>query len=120
MLIFALYFTSRLVYFILSLLGRGQMDPRCPSCFWVKKSRQDMPVSVKTISSWVRKVLSIAMDTIQGASVSAALAASVTLVSILQSSDWGRVSTSARNLFFLTYTDQHQYLVQHAALGFSE
>ena len=39
------------------------------------------------------------LGTFQGPVVSAALAADVTLVTILQAGDWGRVPTSARYFF---------------------
>ena len=53
---------------------------------------------------------------------SVALAASISLVTILQVGDWGRVSTPARHYFstYITTTDQHQDSVQCAVLGLSE
>ena len=88
-------------------------------------NRQHRPVCAKTISSWVRKVLCVAKahmspDSLLGAS--AALAAGVSLVSILQAGDWARVSTLARHYFFpyITTTDWHQDSEQHAVLGLSE
>ena len=63
---------------------------------------QHQPVCAKTISSWVREVLCVAKAHMSpgylwGAATSAALAAVVSLVSILRASDWGRVSTPARH-----------------------
>ena len=56
------------------------------------------------------------------AAASAALAAGVSLVSILQAGDWARVSTPARHYFapYITTTDWHQDSVQCAMLGLSE
>ena len=90
-------------------------------------NRQHQPVCAKTISSWVRKVLSVAKahmspGSLWGVAASAALAAGIFLVSILQAGDWTRVSTLARYYFiiYITTTDQHQDSVQHAVLGLSE
>ena len=90
-------------------------------------NRQHRPVCAKTISSWVRKVLGVAkahmsLGSLQGVAASAALAAGVSLVTILQAGDWTRVSTPARHYFstYITTTDQHQDSVQHAMLGLSE
>ena len=57
-----------------------------------------------------------------GIAASAALAAGVSLASILQAGDWARVSTLARHYFstYITTTDWHQDPVQHAVLGLSE
>ena len=90
-------------------------------------NRQHRLVCAKTISSWVRKVLCVAeahtyLDSLQGATSSAALVAGVSLVSILQVGDWAKVSTLAR-LYFAPYiatTDWHQYSVQCTLLGLSE
>ena len=54
-------------------------------------NRQHWPVCAKTISSWVRKVLCVAkahmsLGCLQGVAASAALAAGVSLVTILQAS----------------------------------
>ena len=73
------------------------------SLFW-GNNRQHQPVCAKTISSWVRKVLSVAkahmsLGSLWGVAASAALAAGVSLVTILQAGDWTRVSTPARALF---------------------
>ena len=47
---------------------------------------------------------------LSGAAPSAALGAGVSLVSILQAGDWGRVSPPARHYFspYSTTVDQHQ------------
>ena len=83
-----------------------------------------MPVCAKTISSWVRKVLCVAKAHmfLQGAAASAALAAGISLVSILQAGDWARVSTLARDYFspYITTMDWHQDSVQCAMLVLSE
>ena len=90
-------------------------------------NRQHQPVCAKTISSWVSKVLSIAKahvspGSLQGVAASTALAASVSLVTILQAGDWTRVSTPARHYFstYITTMDRHQESVQYAVLGLSE
>ena len=59
---------------------------------------------------------------LQGVAASAALAAGVSLVTILQAGDWDQVSTPARHYFstYITTMDWHQEAVQHAALGLSE
>ena len=94
---------------------------------YLGNNRQHRPVCTKTISSWVRKVLCVAKahtspGSLQGAAASAALAAGVSLVSILQAGDWARVSTPARHCFspYITTTDWHQDSVQHAVLDLSE
>ena len=52
----------------------------------------------------------------------AALAAGISLVSILQTGDWARVSTSVRHYFstYITTTDSHQHSAQCAVMGLSE
>ena len=67
-------------------------------------NRQYMLVCTKMISSWVRKVLSMAMadmsqGTLQGAVASAALFVGVSLMYTLSAGDWARVSTTARHCF---------------------
>ena len=69
------------------------------SLFFLGNNRQHRLVCVKTISSWVRKVLYVAKATYVsgfslGASASVALAAGVSLVSILQAGDWASFYTS--------------------------
>ena len=93
--------------------------------FFLGSNRQHLPVCAKMKSSWVRKVLGIAkahmsLGTVQGATMSAALVAGISLVSILQSGDWGRGSAAARHYFSTTTTDWHQDSVQHVVLGLSE
>ena len=99
---------------------------RVTSLFW-GNNRQHQPVCAKTISSWVQKVLSVAkahmsLGSLWGVAASAALAAGVSLVTILQAGDWTRVSTPARHYFstYITTMDWHQDSVQHAVLGLSE
>ena len=89
-------------------------------------NRQHWPVCAKTISSWEWKVLSVAKahmspGSLWGVADSAALAAGVSLVTILQAGGWTRVSTPARHYFstYITTTDQHQDSVQHSMLGLS-
>ena len=57
-----------------------------------------------------------------GVTVSAALAAGVSLVTILHVGDWARVSMPARHYCstYITTTDWHQDSVQCAMLGLSE
>ena len=64
----------------------------------------------------------MSLGSLQGIAASAALAAGVFLVSILQVGDWARVSTPARHYFsnYITTTDWHQDSVQCAVLGLSE
>ena len=88
---------------------------------------QHWPVCAKTISSWVRKVLCVAkahmtLGSLRGIAASAALAAGVFPVTILQAGDWTRVSTPARQYFstYITTVDWHQDSVQCAVLGLSE
>ena len=68
---------------------------------------QNRPVCVKTIPSWVRKVLCVAkahvsQGSVGGAAASAALAAVVSLGSILLAGDSASVSLSATH-YFSTY-----------------
>ena len=80
-------------------------------------------LSAKTISSWVRKVLSVDKAHVSelslGVAAFAALAAGASLVSILQVGDWTRVSTPARHYFstYITTTDWHQDSVQCAVVA---
>ena len=59
---------------------------------------------------------------LQGVAASAALAAGVSLETILQAGDWARLSTPARHYFstYITTMDQCQNSVQHAVLGLIE
>ena len=95
----------------------------CDFCF-LGNNRQHRLVCAKTISSWVRKVLCVAKahmspGSLQGA---AALAAGISLVSILQAAEWAKVSTLDRHYFppYITTTDWHQDSVQHVVPGLSE
>ena len=87
-------------------------------------NRQHRPVCAKTIFSWVRKVLCVAKAHMSPGSLqgTAALAAGVSLVSILQTGDWARVSMPAGHYFStcITTMDQHQDSVQCAMLVLSE
>ena len=64
----------------------------------------------------------MSLGSLQGVAASAALAAGVSLVTILQAGDWTRVSMPARNYFstYINMTDWHQDSVQCAVLGLSE
>ena len=100
---------------------------RVTSSFFLGNNRQHQPVCAKTISSWVRKVLGVAkahlsLGSLQGVAASAALAAGVSLVTILQAGDWTRVSTPARHYFstYITTMDRDQDSVQRAMLGLSQ
>ena len=56
-----------------------------------------------------------------GAAASAAIAAGVSLVSILQAGDYTSVSTLARHFStYITTMDWHQDSEEHAVLGLSE
>ena len=125
-LIFALLFIWRHIWDVLNHLWQCQMD-----LVWLLlslgNSRQHRPVYAKTISFCVRKVLCVAkahmsLGSLKGVAASAALAAAVSLVTILQAGDWARVSTPARHYFstYITTTDWHQDYVQHVVLGLSE
>ena len=107
-------------------LFRMKPDGSHVTSIFLGNNRQHWPVCAKTISSWVRKVLCVAKayvsGLLRGFAASAALAAGVSLVTILQAGDWARVSTPARYYFstYITTMDQHQDSMQHAVLGLSE
>ena len=80
----------------------------CETSFFLGNKRQHMAVCDKIISSWVRKVLSMAkthmsLGTVCGA---ATFVAGVSLLSILLAGDWARVSTQ------LDTISQHISLLQ--------
>ena len=86
-----------------------------------------MPVCVKTIAFWFRKVLSITKahmspGTLHGAVLSAAFVTSILLVPSLQGSHWARVSHPAKHYFSsnITAMDRHQGSIHWAVLGLSE
>ena len=89
-------------------------------------NRQHRPVCAKTISSWVGKFFVLLKQYVSRfpprAAASAALAAGVSLVSILQAGDSARVFTLARHYFspYITIVDWHQDSAQCAMLGLSE
>ena len=60
----------------------------------------------------------MSLGSLQVVAASVALAAGVSVVSILQKGDWARVFTWARPSFstYITTTDQQQDSVQHAVL----
>ena len=106
---------------------RTKPDGWCVTSLFLGNNRQHWTVCAKTISSWVRKVLCVAkahmsLGSIQEVAASAALAAGVFLVTILQAGDWAKVSTQARHYFstYITTTHWHQDSVQPAVLGLSE
>ena len=93
---------------------RKKSDGSRVTSLLLSNNRQHRPVCAKTISSWVRKVLSVVKahmspGSLQGVAASAALVADVSLVTILQAGDWTRVSTPARHYFstYITTTDRH-------------
>ena len=76
------------------------VDVSCVSSLFLSNNRQHRPVCAKTISSWVRKVLSIAkaymsLGSFWVTAAFGALSPGGALVSILQSGDWARVSIPA-------------------------
>ena len=64
----------------------------------------------------------MSLGSLWGVAASAALAAGVSVVIILQEGDWTRVSMPARHYLssYVTTMDWHQDSVQHAVLGLSE
>ena len=64
----------------------------------------------------------MSLGSLWGVAASAALAAGVSLVTILQAGDWTRVSTPAGHYFstYITTIDRHQDSVQHPVLGLHE
>ena len=101
-----------MLIFALVFLFEGLFEITKP--FWTKpdglhvaslflgNNRQHRTVCAITISSWVRKVLCVAkaymsLGSLWGTAAFEALAAGVSLVSILQAGDWARVSTPARH-----------------------
>ena len=106
---------------------RKKPDGSRVTSLFLGNNRRHWPVCAKTISSWVRKALSVAEahmspGSLGGVAASAALVSGVSLVTILQAGDWTRVSTPARHYFstYITTMDQHQDSVQCAMLGLSE
>ena len=123
MLIFVLFFYLK-AYLRYTEPFRMKPDGSPVTSLFLGNNRQHRPVCVKTIFSWVRKVLCVAKAHMSPCSLwggAAALAAGVSLASILQAGDWARVSTLARHFPpYITTTDQHQNSVQWAVLGLSE
>ena len=126
MLIFALFFYLK-TYLRCTESFQMKTDGSCVTSMFLGNNRQHRPVCAKTISSRVRKVLCVAkghmsLGSLWGVAASAALAAGVSLVTILQAGDLARVSTPARHCFstYITPMDQHQDSVQCAVLGLSE
>ena len=103
MIIFALFFYLK-AYLRHTESFRMKPDGSHVTSLFLGNNRQHQPVCAKTISSWVRKVLSVAkahmsLGSLWGVAASAALAAGVFLVTILQVGAWTRVSTPARHYF---------------------
>ena len=125
MLIFILFFSLK-AYLRCTKPFRKKSDGLYVTSCFLGNNRQHRSVCAETISSWVRKVICVDKAHMLlgslGAAAFAALAADVSLVSILQAGDWARVSTLARHHFspYITTTDQHQDSVQCAMLGLSE
>ena len=126
MLIFALFFYLK-AYLSHTESFRTKPDGSHVTSLFLDNKRQHQPDCAKTISSWVRKVLCVAKahmspGSLWGIASSAALAASVSMVTILQVGDWARVSTPARHYFstYITTMDWHEDSVQCAMLGLSE
>ena len=87
----------------------------CEISLFLGNKRQHLPACAKMISSWVRKVLSMALHiyllgTLNGAAASSALVAGVFLWSTLLVGDWARVSSPAGHYLstYITTTDWHQ------------
>ena len=106
---------------------RKKPDGSHVTSLFLVNNRQHRLACAKTISSCVRKVLCVAkahmsLGSLLGTTASAALAAGVSLVSILKVGDWARISTPARQYFstYITTMDWHQDSVQYAVLGLSE
>ena len=85
-----------------------------------------MPTCAKPISSRVRKVLGIAktllfLGALWYTTVSMVFMADVSLLSILKTGNWARLSTPASYYFYtyITTIYQHQDLVQDTVLGLS-
>ena len=114
MLIFALFFYLK-AYLTCTESFRTKPDGSCVTSLFLGNNRQHWPVCPKTISFWVRKVFYVAkahmsLGSLWGVGASTALAAGVSLVTILQAGDWTRVFTPARHYFstYITTMDQHQ------------
>ena len=106
MLIFSLFYLE--AYLRCTESFRMKPDGSSVTSLFVGNNRQHQPVCAKTMSSWVRKVPCVAkahmsLGSLQEVAASAALAAGVSLVTILQAGDWARISTPARH-YFSTYT----------------
>ena len=126
MLIYALFFIWKAYLRCTEPCGM-KPDGLCVTSLFLGNNRQHRPVCAKTISSWVRKVLCVAkahmsLGSLWGAAASAALVAGVSLVSILQTGDWAKVSTPARHYFspYIPTTYWHQDSGQQDLLGLSE
>ena len=126
MLIFALFFYLK-AYLRHTAPFWMKPDGSCVTSLFLGNNRKHQPVCGKTISSWVRKVFCVvkahvSLGYLQEVAASAALAAGVSLVSILQAGDWARVSTPPRHYFStcITITDWHQDSVQPAMLDLCE
>ena len=106
---------------------RKTLDGSGVSTLFLGNNRWHLLVCAKIISSLVRKALGIAkagmsLGTLQGAVVSAAFVAGVSLVSILQAGNWTRVSIADTHYFsaYITVMYWHQDSVQQAYLDLIE
>ena len=86
-------------YLICTESFRKKPDGSRVTSLFLGNNRQHWPVCAKTISSWLRKVLSVAtahmsQGSLWGVAASAALAAGVSLVTILQAGDLTSFYTS--------------------------
>ena len=79
---------------------RKKPDGSHVTSLFLGKNKQHGPVCAETIYSWVRKVLCIAKTHVSGFSLGAAtLVAGVSLVSILQASDWAEFLCQLDTIF---------------------
>ena len=91
MIVFALYFTYHLDCAIICLLERSEMDLMCPLSFWVKVGGTCLSVLKPFLlgfGGFGVLLRHISPGTLHGAVVSPTLVGCVSLVSILQASNW--------------------------------
>ena len=97
--------------FMLDWAFRKELYGFCETSLFFGNSRQHMAVCAKMgkiISTWERKVLSMAMThesmgTLQGAVTSTTLVAGMSLVPTLLAGDWARVASPVEHYFFNIY-----------------
>ena len=83
---------------------RKKPEGSCVTSLFLGDNRQHRSVCAKTISSWVRRVICVAkthmpLGSLLGAAVTAALVASVSLVSMLQAGDWPEFLNQLETIF---------------------